>query len=76
MTKRRFKEIVEPRHITIYLMAKKGKLIQDDMASVFQQNRSNMSYSIKRIQGFIDAKDEQIINNLSKIEQLLNPITA
>jgi hypothetical protein len=57
-------------------MAKKGKLIQDDMALLFEQNRTNMHYSIKRIQGFIDAKDEQIINNLSKIEQLLNPITV
>ena len=72
LSKNRHQELVNPRHIAMYLVKLKTKLSDGEVAEFFDRDRTTVLHANQKIHSYIKIKNpESIINDIKNIELLI-----
>jgi len=68
----RKRNIVLARHVAMYFVYKKTELSQENLAPVFECNRTMINYATKMINNYVKTKNETVCSDLYNLNILLS----
>lgn len=72
LLRNRHEELVNPRHIAMYLVKKKTTLSDGEVAKFFKRDRTTVLHANQKIHSYLKIKNpEHIVNDIKNIELIL-----
>jgi len=71
-SKWRKRELVTARHFCFFFLRKNTNLSLKSIGDQFRQDHTTVINGVNKIQGFLDIKDQETVNNYHEINAMLN----